>query len=111
MKAVRQFLPPITEIVIRRARLILHRKRVFDDGMIAEMVLWEVPDPVPGSSHGLKYSLFYGDHNGRLIGYDNERDKGDHRHYDTHEEPYAFTSVEQLMADFLADVAAARKRC
>lgn len=102
---------PITEIVINRARLILQRKRVFDGGMIAEMVLWEVPTPVHGSEHRLKYSLFYGNEEGRLIGYDNERGKGDHRHYGPHQEPYAFTSPEQLMADFLADVRAARRQC
>ena len=102
---------PITEIVIRRARLILHRKRVYDDGMIAQMRLWGLPEPLPGSSHGLKYSLFYGNHEGRLIGYDNERGKGDHRHYGPHEEAYRFTSPERLVADFLADVAAARRRC
>jgi hypothetical protein len=38
------------------------------------------------------------------VGYDNERGKGDHRHYGDHEEPYAFTSIEQLAADFQADV-------
>jgi len=29
----------------------------------------------------LKYSLFYGRAGSRIVGYDNERDKGDHRHY------------------------------
>ncbi len=108
---MRHLLPPITEIVIGRARLIRHRKRVFDDGMITELILWEVPEPVVGSTHRLKYSLFYGDQNGRLIGYDNERGKGDHRHYGPHEEPYAFTTPEKLIADCLADVAAARRQC
>ena len=95
---------PITEIVIRRARLILQRKRVFDDGMIAEMVLWEVPTPVQGSAHRLKYSLFYGNEEGRLIGYDNERGKGDHKHIGEVETRYRFESVEKLVADFMADV-------
>jgi len=66
--------------------------------------LWEVPSPVPGSAHRLKYSLFYGRRGARLVGYDNEAGKGDHRHYGDREEPYAFTSPEQLVADFLADV-------
>ena len=44
----------------------------------------------------------------RLVGYDNERGKGDHRHYGDREEVYAFTSVEQLAADFEADVAKLR---
>lgn len=31
--------------------------------------------------------------------------KGDHRHYGDQEEPYPFSSVEQLLADFRADCA------
>lgn len=38
------------------------------------------------------------------MSYDNERGKGDHRHIEGREEAYAFTSVEQLIEDFLADV-------
>ena len=35
---------------------------------------------------------------------DNERGKGDHRHYGEREEAYAFKDVETLRSDFLADV-------
>jgi hypothetical protein len=45
-----------------------------------EMTIWEVASPVIGSAHKLKYSLFYGVNGKRLVGYDNERGKGDHRH-------------------------------
>jgi hypothetical protein len=38
------------------------------------------------------------------VGYDNERGKGDHRHDQGAEVAYAFTGVEQLMADFWSDV-------
>ena len=89
-----------------RARLIRRRKRRYDDGMILEMVLWEVPAPVHGSRHRLKYSFFYGNENGRLIGYDNEAGKGDHRHYGDRQEAYVFTTPEQLFEDFLSDVRA-----
>ena len=41
------------------------------------MVLWRVPALVPSSTHGLKYSLFYGRPGVREVGYDNERGKGD----------------------------------
>lgn len=91
-----------------KARLILHRKRVFDDDAVQELQLWEVPSPVKGSSHSLKYSLFYGRNGIRLVGYDNEAGKGDHRHYEALEEKYNFTNVRRLVADFLADVAALR---
>jgi hypothetical protein len=74
------------------------------DGAIMEMKIWCVPRPVPPTSHGLKYSLFYGYPGRRLVGYDNERAKGDHRHLDDRKLPYTFVSVEQLVADFFADV-------
>ena len=87
----------------------LHRDRLdLDDGSIVEMVLWQVPEPVAGSRHSYKYRLYYGRDGVMLVLYDNERGKGDHRHRREREEPYLFTSVEQLMSDFLADVAEER---
>jgi hypothetical protein len=86
------------------AELLFYQRIDYEDGAIVEMVLWRVPSPVPPSSHDLKYSLFYGHPGGREIGYDNERGKGDHRHFRDTETAYSFTSVEQLMADFWADV-------
>ncbi len=91
-----------------KAELLFHQRVDYDDGAIVEMVLWRVPDPVPPSSHDLKYSLFYGRSKGRDICYDNERGKGDHRHFLGVETAYVFTTVEQLMADFWTDVRALR---
>jgi hypothetical protein len=45
---------------------------------------------------------------GRLIGYDKERGKGDHRHIRKMEQPHGFQGLETLIDDFLADVAAQR---
>lgn len=88
---------------------LIHRKRhTFPDGKILEIVIWKVPQPVAGSVHHYKYRLFYGDHQERTVGYDNERPKGDHRHYGNHEEAYPFTDVNQLLADFFNDVTARR---
>jgi hypothetical protein len=87
----------------------LFRQRIdYDDGSIVEMALWRVPKPVPPSAHGLKYSLFYGRPGIRLVCYDNERGKGDHRHFQGIESPYAFTTVERMIADFWADVRSLR---
>ena len=44
------------------------------------MAIRRVPTPVPSSPHGYKYRLFYDRLGQRLVGYDNERPKGDHRH-------------------------------
>jgi hypothetical protein len=87
-----------------KARRIFYDRLEYADGAILEMVIWQVPQPVAGSAHDLKYSLFYGRRGLRLVGYDNERGKGDHRHFVEREEPYPFTTPEALVADFLADV-------
>lgn len=88
--------------------MLFHQRIEYSDGAIVEMVLWRVPSPVPPSRHGLKYRLFYGRPGAREIGYDNERGKGDHRHFQDSEAAYAFSTVEQLMADFWSDVWALR---
>ena len=80
----------------------------YPDGAIVEMSIWIVPGSVPGSSHAFKYSLYYGYPGRRVVGYDNERGKGDHRHVGDREESYPFSSVEALIADFLSDVKRAR---
>jgi len=88
---------------------LLFRQRIdYDDGAIVEMVIWRVPSPVPPAQHDLKYRLFYGHPGAREVGYDNERGKGDHRHYLGSETAYTFTSVEQLVADFWTDVESLR---
>lgn len=85
--------------------VLLQRDRFdFDDGTIVEMVIWKVPKPVEGSSHAYKYRLFFGRSGERIVGYDNERLEGDHRHVGEHEEPYEFTDVETLVRDFFSDI-------
>lgn len=40
----------------------------------------------------------------RVVGYDNERSKGDHRHLGEREERYCFIDPDTLLADFWRDV-------
>jgi hypothetical protein len=87
-----------------KARKTTDRRLIFDDGYILQMRIWEVLEPVPPSGHRFKYSCFYGRRGVRLVLYDNERGKGDHRHYDDREEAYEFWDIETMIADFLADV-------
>ena len=87
-----------------KARLLYEFKQRYDDGAIVEMVLWEVPEPVAGSTHRYKYRLFYGFPGRRIVGYDNETGKGDHRHAGARESTYRFVSVDGLIEDFLAEV-------
>jgi Family of unknown function (DUF6516) len=86
------------------ATLIRHRKLDLDDGTIIEIKIWRLPFSTIERPHGLKYSLFYGRNGERIIGYDNEAGKGDHRHYRTKEEKYQFKTLEQLILDFESDV-------
>ncbi|MDR3435564.1 DUF6516 family protein [Telmatospirillum sp.] len=92
-----------------KAENLFYRRYVFDDDAIVEMTVWRVPEPVPPTTHGFKYSLFYGRRGVRLCGYDNERGKGDHKHTGELEVAYSFTTVQQLIADFLADVRELRR--
>ncbi|HJS92266.1 MAG TPA: DUF6516 family protein [Steroidobacteraceae bacterium] len=87
-----------------KARLAFHDKQVLSDGSIVEMKIWEVPQSVPGSTHRLKYSLYYGRPGQRLVGYDNECGRGDHRHLGDKRESYTFSTPERLIEDFLTDV-------
>ena len=87
-----------------KADLLFEQRIDYADGGIVQLRIWRVPTPVPPSAHGLKYSLFYGRPGVRELGYDNERGKGDHRHFQGTETPYAFSTVEQLMSDFWSDV-------
>ena len=93
-----------------KAALIFRLKHEFDDGAIAEMVIWRVPQSVPGSHHGFKYRLYFGRRGKRLVGYDNEQGKGDHRHVLGREFTYRFRSPDTLIADFLADVENAKRQ-
>lgn len=87
-----------------KAKRIYYDKAVLPDGSIVEMVIWQLPNPTDDRPHGLKYRLFYGRDGKRIVGYDNERGKGDHKHLFDVEKHYNFTSVEKLIADFIADI-------
>ena len=91
-----------------KAELIFRRRRELADGAIIEGVAWHLPQPVEGSAHLYKYRLFYGYPGQRVIGYDNERGKGDHKHHYDNESPYCFSTPEQVWADFVTDIMAER---
>jgi len=86
------------------AERIFYDKTLFPDGLIVEMVIWKLPKPTKDRPHGLKYRLFYGRDGLRIVGYDNERGKGDHKHINEVEVTYKFVNVEKLVADFLEDI-------
>ena len=87
-----------------KAVRVFYDKTILPDGAIVQMTIWQLPRSTSERPHGLKYSLFYGGPDGRIVGYDNESGKGDHRHIRDVETRYKFIGVEKLVADFLADV-------
>jgi len=95
---------PIKSKHRHKARLVLRRKELDPDGGLIELVVWHVPQPVPPTTHGFKYRLVYIRDGVRVVGFDNERGKGDHMHLDGQEQPYAFVSIAQLIEDFIAQV-------
>ena len=84
--------------------LLAHSKEIHADGTMVEIVIWELPEPLPPSQHRFKYRLFFGRPGTTWIRYDNERGKGDHRHVRGEEHAYDFVSIEQLLEDFEADI-------
>src|SRR5438309_5905533 len=87
-----------------KAMLLARAKEVQDDGAIVEIVVWELPEPLPPCTHRYKYRLYFGIGGVCRVLYDNERGKGDHRHVDEAETAYTFSTVEQLLDDFERDV-------
>ena len=93
-----------------KARLIHRFKNITPEGDIIEAVIWKVPNPVKPSEHSYKYRMVYIVNGNRVVGFDNERGKGDHCHLDGIERKYDFTTVEQLMADCIAEIEKRRKQ-
>jgi hypothetical protein len=86
-----------------KAKLLSRIKEAYSAGII-EAVIWEVPEPVPPSEHRIKYRLVYVVEGIRVVGYDNERGKGDHKHLLDKEVPYVFCDTNTLIQDFLQDI-------
>ncbi len=88
-----------------RAVELLRRRIAYTEDSFAELVLWQLPEPLAGSSHRYKYRLAYVVETLCVIRYDNESGKGDHRHYGATEKPYSFSTPERLIANFQRDIA------
>ena len=87
-----------------KALEIVDYKIVLPNGILVQAVVWKLPEPVPPTTHGFKYRLTAIKDGQRVLGFDNERGKGDHRHDGDRESAYFFVSVEQLLKDFTEGV-------
>jgi hypothetical protein len=88
-----------------RASALMQRRVVIAADAFVEVTIWRVPQPVPPSAHAFKYRLAYVVAGACVLRYDNERGKGDHRHVGAVTTPNVFSTPDQLMADFNADIA------
>jgi len=88
-----------------RGTLILREKVIDEEGNIVGMVIWKVT-VAPQNPAGIRYRLAFVPRSERTpaVLYDNHAPKGPHRHLQGIDEPYAFAGVDQLLADFMADV-------
>jgi hypothetical protein len=84
------------------ATLVIERRIIFGDCDFAEVVVWKVP--VPPSEHGFKYRLAYIVRGRRVVGFDSDRGRGDHRHDGDQGGKYRFEGIDRLLDDF-AEVA------
>jgi Family of unknown function (DUF6516) len=96
--------PVVVKIDNMKATELLRRRIAFSEVAFAELVLWQLPSSLPGSTHSYKYRLAYVVKGVCVIRYDNEAGKGDHRHCRDQESSYAFTGVDQLLAAFQDDI-------
>lgn len=87
-----------------KAELLLRERIVLAEDAFVELVVWKVPSPVRGSTHGFKYRLALVVGGTCVLRYDNEAGKGDHRHHGEVQTPYPFTTPAQLLTDFWNDV-------
>ena len=87
-----------------KAKLLLKERVVQTDNSFAELIVWQVPNPLAGSMHIYKYRLAFVVNGDCVLRYDNEVGKGDHKHIAGYEIDYTFTTPQQLLADFWRDV-------
>jgi hypothetical protein len=82
------------------ATLLQKRRYDLADDRFVDLSIWKLP----GSAHQFKYRLALVVDGPRVLRYDNEAGKGDHKHLGESEVPYRFTSLDRLVDDFWADV-------
>jgi hypothetical protein len=83
---------------LRRTRI------VYSEGAFAELVLWQLPSSLPGSTHAFKYRLAYVVRGVCVLRYDNEAGKGNHRHWKGQGSAYDFQGPEALILAFKNDI-------
>lgn len=87
-----------------KAQCWLKVRQPAGDNAFAEIVIWQLAAPLPGSMHPFKYRLAYVVSGVCVVRYDNESGKGDHKHIGKQETPYDFVDIDTLLDDFWRNV-------
>ncbi|MDD2859848.1 MAG: DUF6516 family protein [Acidiphilium sp.] len=87
-----------------KAALIFRQRVDLGDGLMKEIVIWQLPRELAGSAHAYKYRMALVDEGTCVLRYDNEAGKGDHRHIGDREEAYVFSTIDKLLDDFDASI-------
>ena len=88
---------------MKGTQLVRHRI-AHSDTAFAEVVVWRLAKPLPGSGHSYKYRLAYVVDGECVLRFDNEAGEGDHRHVRGREYRYLFQSLDKLLSDFQIEI-------
>ena len=81
-----------------------HEHHQVSEDSLAELRIWQVTSPVPGSEHAYKYSLACITAGECVLRYDNEAGKGNHKHMGENEIQYTFANSAGLLEEFCSDI-------
>lgn len=89
-----------------KAKLIFNRRDDYPErNVVVSQRIFRLDPPNAAAPHGYSYRLHCGTREGQtLVRFDNETGKGDHVHWGVREQPYGFTTLEHLLADFEAAI-------
>ena len=87
-----------------KARPLYNERIQYSDAAVAHVVVWQISQPMVGSTHSYKYRLAYVVSDECVLRYDNEAGKGDHKHVGVVESGYTFIGLPELLADFSSEI-------
>jgi hypothetical protein len=85
------------------AELAFKERHRIGDGIVVELVAWQLPRKLAGSEHSFKYRLALIVRGVNVLRYDNEAGKGPPPHRAARV-AYHFVDLDQLKIDFWRDV-------
>ena len=86
--------------------MVLQERIVLTAASVADIVVWKLSAPLPGSRHRSKYRLAYIVENSCVVRFDNETGKGDYKHVGAKQVPYACVDLQTLRAGFFTEIRA-----